>query len=391
MKPVSVSQVNEYIAKKLRDDLNLRGLAVEGEISGLSRSGQHYYLTLKDADSQIRCAIWGSNASMIDMSLVENGKKIVVICDISPYARGGSYSLSIRHVEAAGEGDLAAEFRRIRDKLEKEGLFDKKHKRPIPAFPYRVGVITSATGAAIEDIRKIITAKNDFTDIIIFPAVVQGIGAVNSICENIRTANVLSASGMHIDTLIVGRGGGSAEDLAAFNDEDVARAIFASEIPVISAVGHEVDFSISDFVADARAETPTAAADMAVMDTHQLRDDIEKSRQMLAASIGQKIVSERRMLETNRELLRTSMRARIADARSALEKSLIILKENDPRSIFSKGYAAVTSESGALISDISDIRPGDEYTIVMNSGSFMAKAVEVCLSEAKNLNICENQ
>ena len=377
MKPVSVSQVNEYIAKKLRDDLNLRGLAVEGEISGLSRGGQHYYLTLKDADSQIRCAIWGSNTAKIDMSLVEDGKKVVVICDISPYARGGTYSLSIRHVEAAGEGDLAAEFRRIRDKLEKEGLFDKKYKKPIPQFPYRVGVVTSATGAAVEDIRKIITAKNDLTDIVIFPTVVQGIGAVNSICENIREANKLSASGTRIDTLIVGRGGGSAEDLAAFNDEDVARAVFASEIPVISAVGHEVDFSICDFAADARAETPTAAADMAVMDTHQLREDIEKSRQMLITSAGQKIASERRVLDTGRELLRTGMKARIAEARSEVEKALIILRENDPRSIFSKGYAAVTDGSGGIVAGIAGIRAGDEYKIMMNGGSFTAKAIEV--------------
>lgn len=377
MKPVSVSQVNEYIAKKLRDDLNLRGLAVEGEISGLSRGGQHYYLTLKDADSQIRCAIWGSNTAKIDMSLVEDGKKVVVICDISPYARGGSYSLSIRHVEAAGEGDLAAEFRRVRDKLEKEGLFDKKYKKPIPQFPYRVGVVTSATGAAVEDIRKIITAKNDLTDIVIFPTVVQGIGAVNSICENIREANRLSASGTRIDTLIVGRGGGSAEDLAAFNDEDVARAVFASEIPVISAVGHEVDFSICDFAADARAETPTAAADMAVMDTHQLREDIEKSRQMLITSAGQKIASERRVLDTGRELLRTGMKAMIAESRSVVEKALIILRENDPRSIFSKGYAAVTDGSGGIVAGIAGIRAGDVYKIMMNGGSFTAKAIEV--------------
>lgn len=381
MKPVSVSQVNEYIAKKLRDDMNLKGLAVEGEISGLSRGGQHYYLTLKDADSQIRCAIWGSNAAKIDMSLVEDGKKVVVICDISPYARGGSYSLSIRHVEAAGEGDLAAEFRRVRDKLEKEGLFDRKYKKPIPVFPYRVGVITSATGAAIEDIRKIITSKNDLTDIVIFPTVVQGVGAVSSICENIREANRLSASGTPIDTLIVGRGGGSAEDLAAFNDEDVARTIFASEIPVISAVGHEVDFSISDFAADARAETPTAAADMAVMDTRQLREDIVRSRQMLITSAGQKIASERRVLDTGRELLRTGMKAKIAEARSGLDKALIILRENDPRSIFSKGYAAVTDGSGSIISDIRGIEPGEEYTIMMNSGSFTAKAVEVTPDE----------
>lgn len=377
MKPVTVSQVNEYIAKKLRDDLNLRGLAVEGEISGLSRGGQHYYLTLKDADSQIRCAIWGSNAANIDMGLVEDGKKVVVICDISPYARGGSYSLSIRHVEAAGEGDLAAEFRRVRDKLEKEGLFDRKYKKPIPQFPYRVGIVTSAAGAAVEDIRKIITAKNDLTDIVIFPTAVQGVGAVSSICENIKAANRLSASGIPVDTLIVGRGGGSAEDLAAFNDEDVARAIFASEIPVISAVGHEVDFSISDFVADARAETPTAAADMAVMDTHQLREDIIKSRQMLVTSAGQKIAAERRVLDTGRELLRAGIKAGIAGARSELEKAVILLRENDPRSIFSKGYAAVTDISGTIIGDVSGIERGEEYTIMMNSGSFTAKAIEV--------------
>ena len=377
MKPVTVSQVNEYIAKKLRDDLNLRGLAVEGEISGLSRSGQHYYLTLKDAESQIRCAIWGSNAAKIDMSLVENGQKIVAICDISPYAKGGTYSLSIRYVEAAGEGDLAAEFRRVREKLEKEGLFDRKYKKPIPAFPYRVGVVTSATGAAIEDIRKIITAKNDFTDIIIFPTLVQGIGAVNSICTNIRLANELSSSGTHIDTLIVGRGGGSPEDLAAFNDEEVARAIFASDIPVISAVGHEIDFSISDFVADARAETPTAAADMAVMDTHKLREDIENSKKLMIMSAAQKITAERRLLDNLSSLLTAGLKARISESRNAVERAVLILKENEPRNIFAKGYAAVIGDDGAVIPKASLINDGNEYEIKMQDGSFRARVTEI--------------
>ena len=377
MKPVTVSQVNEYIAKKLRDDLNLRGLAVEGEISGLSRGGQHYYLTLKDASSQIRAAIWGSNAAKIDMKLVENGKKIVAICDISPYAKGGTYSLSIRYVEAAGEGDAAAEFERIKRKLEQEGLFDKKYKKPIPVFPYRVGVITSATGAAIEDIRKIITAKNDFTDILIFPTVVQGIGAVNSIVENIRKANEVSKNGLHIDTLIVGRGGGSAEDLAAFNDEEVARAIFASEIPVISAVGHEVDFSISDFVADMRAETPTAAADIAVMHPFELREDIQRNRKLMASSIEQKITAERRVVQGCTDLLKANLKARIGEARSAVDKAVITLRENDPRNILSKGYAAVTDDSGEVIATIKKIQPGNEYTIKMTDGSFVAKAVDI--------------
>ncbi len=376
MRPVTVRQVNEYIEKKLRDDLNLRNLAVEGEISGLSKSGQHYYLTLKDADSQIRAVIWGQNSFKVDMSLVENGKKVVVICDISPYSRGGTYSLSIKHVEAAGEGDLAAEFNRIKAKLEKEGLFDKKYKKPIPVFPYRVGVITSATGAAIEDIRKIITAKNDFTDIIIFPTAVQGLGAPRSICDNIRLANSLSKSGTHIDTLIVGRGGGSPEDLAAFNDEEVARAIFASEIPVISAVGHEVDYSISDFVADMRAETPTAAADMAVMDTFRLKEDIANSRRTLITSIEQKIAAERRILDGGTALLYANMKARISEARSAVDKAVIILRENDPRNIFSKGYAAVTKD-GAVVPKAADIKAGEEYKIMMSDGSFTAKVIEV--------------
>lgn len=376
MKPVTVTQVNEYIAKKLRDDLNLHGLVVEGEISGLSRSGQHYYLTLKDANSQIRAAIWGQNAAKIDMSLVENGKKIVAVCDISPYSKNGTYSLSIRHIEVAGEGDLAAEFNRIKEKLEKEGLFDKKYKKPIPVFPYRVGVVTSSTGAAIEDIRKIITAKNDLTDIIIFPTAVQGVGAVRSICENIKLANRLSESGIHIDTLIVGRGGGSPEDLAAFNDEEVARAIFASDIPVISAVGHEIDYSISDFVADLRAETPTAAADAAVMDTFRLREDIESSRKMLITSAEQKISSERRILDSGSALLGANIRSKISEARSALDKAVIMLTENDPRSIFSKGYAAVTKD-GVVMPRITDIVKGEEYRIIMTDGSFTARVTEV--------------
>lgn len=377
MKPVSVSQVNEYIAKKLRDDLNLRGLAVEGEISGLSRGGQHYYLTLKDASSQIRAAIWGSNVAKIDMKLVENGKKIVAICDISPYAKGGTYSLSIRYVEAAGEGDAAAEFERIKRKLEQEGLFDKKYKKPIPVFPYRVGVITSATGAAIEDIRKIITAKNDFTDILIFPTVVQGIGAVNSIVENIRKANEVSKNGLPIDTLIVGRGGGSAEDLAAFNDEEVARAIFASEITVISAVGHEVDFSISDFVADVRAETPTAAADIAVMNTFELREDISRYLKLIATSMDQKIMAERRLVQGSTDLLKANLKARISEARNSVDKAVIMLRESDPRNVLSKGYAAVTDKSGAVIATVKDVKPGDDYIVRMTDGSFVAKAVEI--------------
>ena len=377
MKPATVTQVNEYIAKKLRNDFRLRNLPVEGEISGLSRSGQHIYLTLKDAGSMIKCAIWASNIRRIDTGLLENGRKVIVIADISPYAKGGSYSLSITHIEDAGQGALMAEFNRIKKLLEDEGLFDKKWKKPIPEFPLRVGIVTSATGAAIEDIKKIITSKNDLTDILIFPTQVQGEGAPASIIHNIELANSLAASGLRIDTLIVGRGGGSPEDLAAFNDEGVARAIFASQIPVISAVGHESDVSISDFVADLRAETPTAAADIAVMNTYELKDEIIYCRQMLMKAMRQKIESERLLLSSRTDLLHSNMRGKITEARSAVEKAMIMIRENDPRNIFSKGYAAVTDSDGHILPGVDSIEEGCSYTVRMRDGSFTALASDV--------------
>ncbi len=377
MKPATVTQVNEYIAKKLRDDFRLRNLPVVGEISALSRSGQHIYLTLKDAGSMIKCAIWASNIRRIDTSLLENGRKVIVLADISPYPKGGSYSLSITHIEDAGQGDLMAEFNRVKKLLEDEGLFDRKWKKPIPEFPLRVGIITSATGAAVEDIKKIITSKNDLTDILIFPTQVQGAGAPASIISNIELANALSESGTHIDTLIVGRGGGSPEDLAAFNDEGVARAIFASVIPVISAVGHESDVSISDFVADLRAETPTAAADIAVMNTYELRDEITYCRQMLLRAMRQKIESERMLLSSRTDLLHSNMKGKINEARSAVDKAMIMIRENDPRNIFSKGYAAVTDSEGRIVPDTSGITEGGTYRVRMRDGSFTAVASDI--------------
>lgn len=377
MKAVTVTQVNEYIAKRLRDDHNLRGLAVEGEISALSRSGAHIYLTLKDSGSMLRCAVWASNIRRIDHKLLENGKKVIAVGDISPYPKGGSYSFSITHLEDAGLGDLMAEYNRIKGKLEAEGLFDKRWKKPVPAFPLRIGVITSSTGAAVEDIRKIITSKNDLTDILIFPTQVQGEGAPASIIGNIRLANELAADGLRIDTLIVGRGGGSPEDLAAFNDEGVARAIFASVIPVISAVGHESDFSISDFVADVRAETPTAAADMAVMNTFELREDILSYKEMLITAARRKIESERMILASRTDLLYSNMKGKLENARSEVDKAMIMIRENDPRSIFAKGYAAVTDPGGRIVPDTSAITAGSVYTVRMRDGNFRAEVLEV--------------
>ncbi|MDD5823662.1 MAG: exodeoxyribonuclease VII large subunit [Firmicutes bacterium] len=374
MKSVSVTQLNEYIAKKLREDYRLRNLAVEGEISGFSRSGRHYYLNLKDANSIIKCAIWDSNARNIDMSLVKNGEKIIAIGDISPYPKNGNYSFSIRQVESIGQGELMAEFNRIKAKLEKEGLFDQKYKKPIPEFPKCIGVVTSATGAAITDIREIVTAKNNYTDLLIFPTLVQGVGAPASIIDSIETANRV-AKERRIDFLIVGRGGGPSEELVAFNDEGVARAIFASELPIISAVGHEIDFSISDFVADVRAATPTKAAELAVPDTNELYMEIEENLRRLHESASYKIKAERQLLDSRIQLLQSNMNNKTNQARAMVEKALISIRENDPRNIFSKGYSAVLDDNEIIVSSVDDVKEGETYKIKMRDGSFKAEVV----------------
>lgn len=372
MNPFSITQFNEYVSKKLNGDPNLKNLPLIGEVSGVSTSGGHMYFSLKDENSVLRAVIWRSNISRIDTSLIKNGSKIVALGDISAYARGGNYSFSIRMVESFGEGDLAKEYNRVKKLLESEGLFSREHKKPIPRFVKRIGVITSDTGAAIEDIKKIITSKNDYADIIIFPTLVQGIGSPASIIKSIETANNYSKSVKCIDVLIIGRGGGSAEDLAAFNDEGVARAIFASKIPTISAVGHESDVSISDWVADARAETPTAAADMAAINTFELREQIARNEQELKKSIAYKIKMERNNIKIQREHLIHAMSVKIREMKLNIDKAVITLKENNPTNVLSKGYALVT-KNDIVVSDMSNIALDEIYTIVMADGSFEAK------------------
>ena len=372
MNPFSITQFNEYISKKLNGDPNLKNLPLIGEVSGVSTSGGHMYFSLKDENSVLRAVIWRSNISRIDTSIIKNGSKIVALGDISAYARGGNYSFSIRMVESFGEGDLAKEYNRVKKLLESEGLFSREHKKPIPRFVKRIGVITSDTGAAIEDIKKIITSKNDYADIIIFPTLVQGIGSPASIIKSIETANNYSKSVKRIDVLIIGRGGGSAEDLAAFNDEGVARAIFASKIPTISAVGHESDVSISDWVADARAETPTAAADMAAINTFELREQIARNEQELKKSIAYKIKMERNNIKIQREHLIHAMSGKIREMKLNIDKAVITLKENNPTNVLSKGYALVT-KNDIVVSDMSNIALDEIYTIVMADGSFEAK------------------
>ena len=278
LKPVSVTQLNEYISRVLTTDPLLGNIRVTGEITNLKyHSTGHVYFSIADENSKINCFFPASYVKNLRIELYD-GLKVIINGYINVYKKGGTYTLFVRSIESCGEGDLAAAFELLKKKLDAEGLFAQEHKKPIPAFPRKIGIVTSETGAALQDILKIIKGRTSLVDIAIFPVLVQGPDAAADIASALDRINETFHD---IDTLIVGRGGGSAEDLWPFNEECVARAIYRSRIPVISAVGHEIDFTISDFVVDRRAETPTAAAEMAVPDTNELRSRMQMHKNNL--------------------------------------------------------------------------------------------------------------
>lgn len=377
MKPITVTQLNEYIAKILRSDINLSKIVVIGEISGYRyRAGKHIFFDLIDGNSKISCNIWESYRGYIDEKIIDNGKKVIVIGSVNPYSKNGTYSLNIVHLEEKGKGEENEAFLKLKNKLEKEGLFDQKYKKDIPKFPGCIGVVTASNGAAVEDIKKSIRDKNTYTDIIIFDTIVQGNNAPRSIINSILLANKLNEEGsIRIDTLIVGRGGGSAEDLSCFNDEDLARAIFSSKIPIISAVGHETDFSISDFVADVRANTPNAAGEMAVMNTYELIDEINQRRDSLIKNIINKIQYEEAILLSQIDILRSNVKNKLLTERAILEKAELYLIENNPMNILSKGYSLVRDRDGNTLYHIDDIEIGKEYSITIQDGEFNARVL----------------
>lgn len=373
MKPVSVTQVNEYLANKIDSDFNLRNVAIEGEISGLTRKG-HAYFSLKDEQCVIRSVVWKSQLPKINPELLEDGRNVVAVGSVRLYAKGGTYSFQIHYMEDAGVGKAKTAFEALKKKLEAEGLFRPEYKKPLPEFPECVGVVTSTEGDALRDIQKIILKKNNYVNLLIFPTYVQGVNAPASICQGIHLANRVIESGKrHIDLLIVGRGGGSPEDLAAFNEESVARAIFQSDIPIISAVGHEPDVSISDYVADARGATPSEAADMAVPDVHEIQKRIAECRGALSESLRFKLLNEKRMVESLTQLLCSNMRNRVQKARNEMEQALIKLREGNPKRVLERGFAAVLNEAGTIVSDIDNVSEGEEYTVLLRNGRFKAQ------------------
>ncbi len=396
-KPIKVSQLNSYIRRILQADPLLGSISVTGEISNLKYHGSgHVYFSLKDESSRINCFLASDNARHIRYELSE-GMEIIVSGYIYLYERGGSYSINVTDIEAAGAGALSTAFENLKSKLLEEGLFDEAHKKPLPAFPENIAVVTSDTGAAVRDIVKIIKARNSTVNVYICPVLVQGSNAAADISSMIDELNETMPQ---LDLIITGRGGGSSEELWAFNEETVARSIYNSGIPVISAVGHETDFTIADFVADRRAETPTAAAVMAVPDTAQLMTYCRDTADMLDAGIDGYIRMKQMQLETMDKASLTLQAENILQLYSLkldgfyteitgsadnvisdnmnLIGSLRETVENlNPHRIMAMGYFAVSDKNGRLLSSVSELDSDDKITITAGDGSADARIISV--------------
>lgn len=372
LRPITVTQLNDYIARVFDSDMLLMNLAVTGEISNLKyHSSGHVYFSLNDANSKINCFFPASYVKNLKYELGD-GLEITAIGKVNVYRRGGYYSLFVRSIQVEGEGSLAMAFQLMKEKLEKEGLFDPAHKKPIPAFPRKIAILTSETGAAVKDIIKIIRSRNDLVDIMIFPCQVQGEGAAENLAD---TLDLVNRDFRDTDTVILGRGGGSAEDLWAFNEEVLARAIYRSEIPVISAVGHEIDFSISDFTADRRAETPTAAAEMAVPDIGELRDKLDKGLLDLRELLMGKLRVDELRAERAFEDIRSGMETMLTARSHELDKLKLILEENSPLRILDRGYSVIERD-GRAVRKVNELR-GGEYDIYLSDGKVKVRIEHV--------------
>ena len=384
---LSVSELNEYVRLKLAGDAMLRSVSVRGEISGFKRhvSG-HMYFTLKDDKARVQCAMFRSQATRLDFA-PEDGQQVVVTGAAGLYPVSGTYQLYVETMRREGAGDLYLRFERLKAKLAAEGLFDPSVKKPLPYMPKRVGVATSLTGAAFRDIVRVARARNPRVEILICPCAVQGAGAAREIAESVRA---LDRDGK-CDVILVGRGGGSMEDLWAFNEEIVARAIFACDTPVVSCVGHEIDFTIADFVADARAATPSNAAELAVGDASEARGALEGLRRRLTAALnsgerqrrlrlnalGQSPFlknPEKMLLARKRDAL-TRLKTRLSGAEARCEerrRTRLRLAERtlfavNPQNVIARGYACLRAD-GKIVSDARLLEAGGHIQIDLRNG-----------------------
>jgi len=368
----SVTQVNRYVKRTLESDPLLAGIFIEGEISNFNaHSSGHMYFTLKDEGASISGVMFRSHADNLDF-MPQNGMKVIAFGQLSLYDKTGQYQLYAEVFEPAGVGGLQLAFRQLCDKLQKEGLFDEERKRPLPQFAQSVAVITSPTGAAVHDIIRTIKQRNPATNITVLSAKVQGEDAPTDMIHALRHANTLKP-----DVIIIGRGGGSIEDLWAFNNELLARAIFASKTPIISAVGHETDFTVSDFVADYRAATPTAAAVAATFDRAEFLQYIHNQKDELCSAIQNNIRSRFQDILDLRKALANATTSRLQREWQALNMHETMLEKVSPYAAFKRGYTLAKDQNDSPISSAATLEPGQNITLTWADGIAVAVIKEV--------------
>ena len=390
----TVGQINTYIKNMFKQDFFLQRVYVKGEVSNCKYHGSgHIYFTIKDEKGALSAVMFRSSRSGLGFNM-KDGDKVICFGSIEVYEGAGKYQLYAREIILDGAGDLYQEYERLKKELMEMGMFDQSYKQPIPKYAATIGIVTAPTGAAIQDIRNISTRRNPYIQLVLYPALVQGDGAIASICQGIKALDEYGA-----DVIIVGRGGGSIEDLWAFNSEEVARAIFNAHTPIISAVGHETDTTIADYVADLRAPTPSAAAELAVCDVQELMAQISEYASSLTRELEIKLDNARhradraellldKLSPANRlneqkmhiaELenrLDNTMEKMLDNARHTLALYVQRLEGNSPLKHLSSGYSYVTNSAGKNIRSISEISKGDEISLKFIDGKARALILE---------------
>ena len=398
---LTVSALTKYIKYKFDIDFNLQDVLLEGEISNFKHNSRgHFYFTLKDDNAQISATMFSTYASKVKFE-PEDGMKVFVRGTVSVYEPSGTYQINVKEIKSDGLGELYIAYEKLKKELEALGLFDEAHKKPIPRFPKTIGVITSPTGAAIRDIINTISRRYPLAQMILYPAIVQGDNSKEDIVKQIKKAN----EDKLCDVLIVGRGGGSIEDLWAFNEKIVAYAIYDSEIPVISAVGHEVDFTIADFVADKRAATPTAAAELATPNIDTLKEMIASYMDLLNKKMDykfneckmrlanlDKVIDSKNpitVLEHKKDLLSNYVKTLNLLIKKVLDNKTneYVLKNHtlellNPLTIMNRGYS-IAKVNGKVVTKINDVKSGDDLEIDLQDGRVKTKVSEVILNGTK--------
>lgn len=391
----TVKQVNSYVKRMFEDDFVLRSIYIKGEISNCKyHYSGHIYFSLKDESGVISAVMFASNAAGLKFKMTD-GMQVVVYGNVSVYERDGRYQLYARSVEQAGEGDLYRQFEELKTRLEEMGLFSEIYKKPIPRFGMKIGIVTARTGAVINDIYNVASRRNPYCRLYLYPAQVQGEGAAETIVKGIEYLDRKD-----LDCIIVCRGGGSIEDLWCFNDERVARAIFDAQTPIISAVGHETDFTIADFVADLRAPTPSAAAELAVFDYEKFLQDLDRFRYSLDLSMDMKLrtyrdrlrmkklmldslspesmlVKDRQRLNEARHVLTMLMNNTLRDRKEMLGVLAEKLNGMSPLKRLAEGYAFVEGPSGKALRSAKDVQTGDSIEVHLSDGTLSASVDEV--------------